>query len=974
MKKRTAGQVEPPSQAIRHFTDRENERDLFARYLDQRQGEHLPVLSFYGVGGTGKTWLLQKLREIVSARGDTPHAHLDFSLLKGGEVYQRDPAAALAEIQRQLGVDCPRFEVAYNVMLWKQGKRDSATSSVEEAASTGWQIAIALGQDAASALVPGVNVAGKLLEKLGASAGRRLRGTALGRWLESHGTDEFLKGLMAKTAQEILAEMVDHLALDLAEGLPVRSGKACRAVLFFDTFEDLVRGAGRGPTRQRSARQQWIQDLYRALLDDADEPRGTVLFVIGGRDQLVWDDDFDDRRYLDQHRVGGLSRVDALRFLSGCGIADAALQEAILRVSTEAVGGAVAARAQRDAATGFHPFTLGLCADTVVTERSRGREPDAATFSMSPGDVRKLVERFLASFDGAQEAYIPWMYRLALAPRWDELSARRAYSPVDDAQQDAAWDTLVSYSFVQPPVGDDPWWTLHARMGDALRARHADSPDRVRRDHIHWRGHWQERSTRPTDVYAGHAWYHHFRLDPRAALQDWDTLATECTAALRMAEHHELLGWWAPTGLPDGGAAADDAEALAVITLAGQLVNASLGDPGAAAERAIACFQAALGYFTPDQWPLERAKTLVNLAGVISRLPRGDRTANLRTAAEYCEEALQVLSEEADPEGWGWAMHNLGLALVELPGEGPANIHRAMECFRAALRVRTEEDLPLERATTLVSLGNAHTRLPESESQEHSQAAIECYESALRLLDEQSSPRAWATALNNLGSAYRKLTAGNRGENVRRAIECLTASLRVHTEDVLPQEWAMTMTNLGTAYQDQPDGDSSANLERAIECYLATLRVYREDVLPLRWATIMNNLGLAYRSLETGDRAANLRRAIGFYEAALRMFSEEALPYPWATTVNNLGVACVYLANIVGRQEQAPDTIPEGDGKDSKTGADPRESLNWLATARGAFLEAERGFRKLGHDGDADVAAENARRCAEGMGLLPADR
>jgi hypothetical protein len=145
MKKRTAGQVESPSRNIRHFTDRENERDLFARYLDRRQGEHLPVLFFYGVGGTGKTWLLQKLREIVSSRDGVPHAHLDFSLLRGGEVYRRDHAAALAEIQRQLGIDCPRFEVAYDVMLWKRGKRDTASSSVEGAASTGWQIAIAPG-------------------------------------------------------------------------------------------------------------------------------------------------------------------------------------------------------------------------------------------------------------------------------------------------------------------------------------------------------------------------------------------------------------------------------------------------------------------------------------------------------------------------------------------------------------------------------------------------------------------------------------------------------------------------------------------------------------------------------------------------------------------------------------------------------------------------------------------------------------
>jgi hypothetical protein len=333
MKKRRPGDVESPSRNIRHFTNRENERELFARLLHQPTGGHLPVLSFYGVGGTGKSWLVHKLRDIVTTAEEVPQAHLDFSILKGGEIYQRDHAAALAEIQRQLDVPCPRFEVAYNVMLWKQGRRDKVESRVDDTASTGWQIAIALGQDAASALVPGVNVAGKLLEKFGETAGRRLRATALGRWLETRGSSDFLRGLTARTAQEIGAELVDHLARDLHEELPARPGKACRAVLFFDTFEDLVRETGRGPGRDRSARQQWIQDLYRALLDDAEEPRGTVLFVVAGRDKLVWDDDFNDPRYLDQHRVGGLSaaggdRAEHLRRAVEC-------YEGALRVVTE---------------------------------------------------------------------------------------------------------------------------------------------------------------------------------------------------------------------------------------------------------------------------------------------------------------------------------------------------------------------------------------------------------------------------------------------------------------------------------------------------------------------------------------------------------------------------------------------------------------------------------------------------------------
>jgi tetratricopeptide (TPR) repeat protein len=948
MKKRRPGDVESPSRNIRHFTNRENERELFARLLHQPTGGHLPVLSFYGVGGTGKSWLVHKLRDIVTTAEEVPQAHLDFSILKGGEIYQRDHAAALAEIQRQLDVPCPRFEVAYNVMLWKQGRRDKVESRVDDTASTGWQIAIALGQDAASALVPGVNVAGKLLEKFGETAGRRLRATALGRWLETRGSSDFLRGLTARTAQEIGAELVDHLARDLHEELPARPGRACRAVLFFDTFEDLVRDTGRGPGRDRSARQQWVQDLYRALLDDAEEPRGTVLFVVAGRDKLVWDDDFDDPRYLDQHRVGGLSATDARRFLDGCGIYEAPLQSAILRVATdtEAAG-----------ESGYHPFTLGLCADTVVSERARGREPEAASFSMSAGDVRELVERFLASFDGTQEAYAPWMFRLALTPRWDETAARQAYSPVEDAQQDAAWDALLSYSFVQPPAGDEPWWGLHVRMRDALRARHAERPDRVARDHQFWHEHWLARSERPTDTCAGHAWYHAYCLDPAAARAHWTALAEECRQALRTAEHHALLGWWVPTGLPGKAAAGDENEGAALWALGLELTQAVLGDRRAHATLAIACYTAALPAYGEAEVPFARAQLLVGLGNAHLALPGADRRGSAREAVACYQAALRVLTEESHPEAWAAAMNSLGLAHLELPAERPLeHVHAAIACFDAALRVYTEAALPESWAMTLVNLGRARLSLPPGAAGANVLEAIRCFEAALRVRTEDALPQAWAATLLMMGDACRVLPAGDKAQHVRRAIECLSAALRVYTEAAFPRAWAATMVNLGNAWYELPEGDVEARRAAAVRCYGDALRVFREDTLPAEWATTMNSLGTVYREMTGGDRAEHLRRAVECYEGALRVVTEFAAPRHWASVTENLAVTLVHLSNSL---------LGEG-GLMTRDQALARAAC--LARARDSFLAAERGFRQVGLDDVADVSARNARTCEAQIG------
>jgi hypothetical protein len=160
-------------------------------------------------------------------------------------------------------------------------------------------------------------------------------------------------------------------------------------------------------------------------------------------------------RFLEQHLVGGLSERDSRLFLQHCGITDPSMQQAVLRVSVDT----------ETATTGddiaYHPFSLGLCADTLRHEPGA----DPASFDMAPGDVTRLADRFLKSLAGP--AYEIWVRRLALTPRFDETAARTAFSANRDVNQDAAWQYLGGFSFVR--AADEPgWWTLHLRMREAL--------------------------------------------------------------------------------------------------------------------------------------------------------------------------------------------------------------------------------------------------------------------------------------------------------------------------------------------------------------------------------------------------------------------------------------------------------------------------------------------------------------------------
>lgn len=64
-----------PSEELRHFTNRVRELEAFGRALSIPAGQDVPAIMFYGVGGTGKTCVLKRLRQSLDDR--LPCAYLD---------------------------------------------------------------------------------------------------------------------------------------------------------------------------------------------------------------------------------------------------------------------------------------------------------------------------------------------------------------------------------------------------------------------------------------------------------------------------------------------------------------------------------------------------------------------------------------------------------------------------------------------------------------------------------------------------------------------------------------------------------------------------------------------------------------------------------------------------------------------------------------------------------------------------------
>ena len=846
-----------PSDEMARFTDREGQQATFQRHLHSVNEPQ--VLVFYGVGGTGKTWLLKKLQEQVP--DGIPWAYLNFDVSDFGKRYVDDPVAAFQSIKQQLSVPTPRFDLALAMLHHKQGHMTESGSGVP------W---MDVAGEILSDFVPG---AGPVLKMLSKSALARLEGTPLEKLLRSHlGTDLVIE-LRKMTDQEIHNELLKYLSEDLTASLPPHLNRAVTCVIFLDTFEAV--GAGFQNIEHKRSHEKWIQDLA------AQCP--FALVVIAGQNRLSWDEvDSAWASCLDQHLVGGLSEEDARHFLARCDITSASLQDCILSTSKESTGG-------------YHCFSLGLCSDIVANERNAGREPEAESLRFNPQDWDKLARRFLKSL--ASDSERTWIENLALTPRFDEAAARWAYCSERSAAQTAAWKNLHGYSFVERLPGSD-WSSIRAEMRTALRNQ-PSAQERVREDHQRWRDYWSIRSKSAVDVAASLAWYHSYSLDPSEAMNAWQKLAENARISVpaRMREHYGLLQWLEPLGLFEGHQYTE-IEAKVLRQWGNEQLDASL-NRGTSLQKAIACYESALRIYTEQKFPQYWAGIQNNLGKAWGGLTTGDRTANLGKAIACCESALRIYTEQKFPRYWARIQNNLGGAWSGLStGDRTANLKCAIDCYESAVRILTEQEFPQDWARVHSNLGGAWGDLPTGDRTANLKCAIDCCEAALRVYTEQEFPEKWAMVQNNLGSARSRLPTGDRAANLKCAIDCYEAALRVYTEQEFPQDWARIQNSLGSAWRRLPTGDRAANLAKAIACYEAALHVYTEQDFPQKWAMVQNNLGIMWGDLPTGDKEANLAKAIACYEAALRVFTEQEFPHEWAIVQKRLGNSQAYLATV----------------------------------------------------------------------------
>ncbi len=161
--------------------------------------------------------------------------------------------------------------------------------------------------------------------------------------------------------------------------------------------------------------------------------------------------------------------------------------------------------------------------------------------------------------------------------------------------------------------------------------------------------------------------------------------------------------------------------------------------------------------------------------------------------------------------------------------------------------------------------------------------AVVAYRAALQVRTREQLGQQWAETQNNLGNALVEQgfrIGGEAGQQLLSEAEAAyCAALQVRTREQLAQQWAETQNNLGYALQEQgirTAGEARQQLlSEAINAFRQALEFRTFESLRFQWAQTQNNLAKTYVYLQDWAKAAqsyaNVLKVYPDYEEAYQI-------------------------------------------------------------------------------------------------------
>jgi tetratricopeptide (TPR) repeat protein len=833
------------------FTNRQDEIGRFSSQITAPlAGEHccLPVLNFWGIGGIGKTFLINHLSLILEKTTPAiPSARFDLKNAGDPSVAYRSVLLSLrANFENRFGIKFQNFDLCLAALLVREGATRAPIAPVAPGLEKTLRFVMALSDICTQ--FPALTLSYQFAQTIIPRALDRV--PTLKNEIRKSGRIAEIDNLLKRAFRDddtLADELIRCFALDLRDGIK-SSDRLCRAVVFLDTYEDLW--SNQEPTGSYRAKSVswWVERLSEYCIG------ANVLIVITGREPVAWRADnpqsWPDETLI-QHKITGLTNKDAQTLLSKFEIGEAIskqtpLQKAIIDCCAETL-------LQGERIQKYHPLYLSLCVDIVLNERKfNGVDPSPQQFLGIPSEsvAVTLSGLFLKSLhSAAREA---WVKALSITPRFSNEVALAIDKYLQLHNGMAGWNQIVQFSFVELSQADDSY-SLHRIMRDAIRSL-------IPKGTAHELHKWFE------GFYADHnepslEWYHYWMQEPQAAIEKWSQQYEHAMRTLDIVGAQRLVSVWSEISI-------DPTD------------RRSIGD---------------------TIW----AETHGMAANALQYTPTIPRNDSILAAIERYAAILQVFTETEHAEEWAKTHHNLGIAYSNLSlGNKRENLENSIRHLNAALHVRTENSSPRAWAETQSALGVVHRMMHDIGKPASLEKALECHQAALRHFSKEELPEQWAMTQNNLGTAYyslSKLASQDQATLRIQARDCFVATLDVYTRDTTPTEWASSHLNLGALYLSVAEEETE---ETIIKNYISTARdhlsaasvIYTRDKFPWYWATVQNTLGNLHLTAASHGSAEEKQEqchiALQFYESALTVRHREHFPLDWAHTNWNMGMTC----------------------------------------------------------------------------------
>lgn len=407
----------------RTFTDRVEPRKIFWDKYEQVKSEinedsNINVLTYYGIGGIGKSRLLSQLQLEMDERIEKPlYIDIDFKDYQDSRITLNNLKNKLTEKYK---FEFPLFDLGYYVYARKVGEKEDSqeTTLITDKSPFLKILKTTLGY------IPFVNVASPILD--------------IADELVPHIINHIKNNKKSLIQIDVKStdELHDYLAYLFAEDMVNNLNQIKEPFVFFiDTYEKLVNELSQiGEPLQNDL---WIRGEYGLI-----QRIPKCLWVVGGREKLKWerfDTGWSDS--LNQHLLGSLSPEDSEDFLKSENVEDAKLRNDLCKL------------------TKGTPVYLNLCVDQYNNLIDSGEIPDIAMFGH---DLDSLVARFVKYMGDAQKDLV---YILSCLGTWtDELVSDIAPKVLSNFSI-TAYDKIKDYSFVNYTDGK---YSIHQTIGEVL--------------------------------------------------------------------------------------------------------------------------------------------------------------------------------------------------------------------------------------------------------------------------------------------------------------------------------------------------------------------------------------------------------------------------------------------------------------------------------------------------------------------------